>query len=195
MLRFLLCPVAGASASAAAAAEASLLLLLCGMAGYPEENQHGMNGYEEEEEVEEVEGFDEEGRPGRRGGGGRDGGDGGAYGDASGDDGRAPGGDSSGWVASWLGLGILGVCFGFFGFGRGGLRADVTVLFFFCRKIFVGGVAWETTEGERSMALLYYNLVLVAHHRINFFSRTLFTLVPASSCGVEEVLQHLCGKL
>jgi hypothetical protein len=128
------------------------------MAGYPEENQHGMNGYEEEEEVEEVEGFDEEGRPGRRGGGGRDGGDGGAYGDASGDDGRAPGGDSSG-------------------------------------KIFVGGVAWETTEGERSMALLYYNLVLVAHHRINFFSRTLFTLVPASSCGVEEVLQHLCGKL
>uniref|UniRef100_A0A0D3F2K8 RRM domain-containing protein n=1 Tax=Oryza barthii TaxID=65489 RepID=A0A0D3F2K8_9ORYZ len=78
------------------------------MAGYPEENQHGMNGYEEEEEVEEVEGFDEEGRPGRRGGGGRDGGDGGAYGDAGGDDGRAPGGDSSGSVASWLGLGILG---------------------------------------------------------------------------------------
>ncbi|BAF08236.1 uncharacterized protein [Oryza sativa Japonica Group] len=92
------------------------------MAGYPEENQHGMNGYEEEEEVEEVEGFDEEGRPGRRGGGGRDGGDGGAYGDASGDDGRAPGGDSSG-------------------------------------KIFVGGVAWETTEESFSKHFEKYGAI------------------------------------
>uniref|UniRef100_A0A0E0NBU9 RRM domain-containing protein n=1 Tax=Oryza rufipogon TaxID=4529 RepID=A0A0E0NBU9_ORYRU len=92
------------------------------MAGYPEENQHRMNGYEEEEEVEEVEGFDEEGRPGRRGGGGRDGGDGGAYGDASGDDGRAPGGDSSG-------------------------------------KIFVGGVAWETTEESFSKHFEKYGAI------------------------------------
>uniref|UniRef100_A0A0D9YPG3 RRM domain-containing protein n=2 Tax=Oryza TaxID=4527 RepID=A0A0D9YPG3_9ORYZ len=92
------------------------------MAGYPEENQHGMNGYEEEEEVEEVEGFDEEGRPGRRGGGGRDGGDGGAYGDAGGDDGRAPGGDSSG-------------------------------------KIFVGGVAWETTEESFSKHFEKYGAI------------------------------------
>ncbi|KAL6592273.1 hypothetical protein ACP70R_049537 [Stipagrostis hirtigluma subsp. patula] len=67
------------------------------MAGYPEDNQLAMNGYGEEE-------LDDEGHPGRRGG--RDGGAG--YGDA-GDDGRGPGGDSSG-------------------------------------KIFVGGVAWETTE-------------------------------------------------
>ncbi|KAL5211762.1 hypothetical protein ABZP36_022609 [Zizania latifolia] len=93
------------------------------MAGYPEENQHGMNGHEEEEEeeVEEVEGFDEEeGRPGRRGG--RDGGDEVGYGDAGGDDGRASRGDSSG-------------------------------------KIFVGGVAWETTEESFSKHFEKYGAI------------------------------------
>jgi heterogeneous nuclear ribonucleoprotein A1/A3 len=58
----------------------------CGMAGYPEDNQHALNGYEEEEVDEE------EGHPGRRGG--RDGGSG--YGDAGAEDGRGAGGDSSG---------------------------------------------------------------------------------------------------
>lgn len=37
--------------------------------------------------------------------------------------------------------------------------AGVLILFAFCRKIFVGGVAWETTEGKIYM---FYLLDLVA---------------------------------
>ncbi|KAL5665307.1 hypothetical protein ACJX0J_025415, partial [Zea mays] len=84
---------------------------VCGMAGYPEDNQHALNGYDDEE-------VDEEGHPGRRGG--RDGASG--YGDAGGEDVRGAGGDSSG-------------------------------------KIFVGGVAWETTEESFSKHFEKYGAI------------------------------------